>query len=55
MPEEPKATVSWLEKWREKRRRRHQRRSRVAAHKVTDATRRNMDDSARWGGPFGGG
>ena len=53
MSEEPKVKRGPLKKWREKRRARHARR--IAAHKVTDATRRNMDDAARWGGPFGGG
>ncbi len=55
MAEEPKVKSSWLKQWREKRAARRQRRSAVDRHKVTDATRRNIDDSARWGGPFGGG
>lgn len=54
MGEEAKAKARWLEKWREKRRTRAERRSHVAPHKVTDATRRNKGDAARWGGPGGG-
>jgi hypothetical protein len=54
MAEEPKGKSGKLEKWRERRRTRVERRRRVAADKVTLATRRNKDDAARWGGPMGG-
>jgi hypothetical protein len=54
MAEEPKDKSGRLEKWREKRRTRAARRRRVAADKVTHATRGNKDDAMRWGGPMGG-
>lgn len=54
MAEEPKGKAGRLERWREKRRSRAERRRRVAAEKLTHATRGNKDDAARWGGPMGG-
>jgi hypothetical protein len=50
MAEDAKQKTGWLAAWREKRRDRRQRR--VDAHKVTQATRGNKDDSARWSGPM---